>query len=435
MQKHLFSGAAALGAAMSRISSLFTVSIGILALAASANSAYAANSNPVIFVNGLAGFDRAEALGFKYWGGKNDLQAQLRNAYSGAQPVHTVTVGGFSSNWDRAVELYYQIKGGCVDYGATHSSAAGHARSGRCFTGVYPTWSATNPVHLVGHGLGGQTARMLAQLLAANGAPKNSGLFGTTAVSASWVRSVSTISAPNDGTTLSDVIKDNVPYVQNFISRLAREAGGRNDLGDMVYDFRLDQWNIAVRATGESFGSYFDRVLRASWWYNTGTDRAHYDLSPKGAADMNAWVTTLPGVYYFSYSTRSSIKNTTNNFHYPRGDNNNMLAMFCGPDFMGNTTRNQAGFPVIDSTWWESDCMVPTRSQKAPTIKLSGTSFIATGALINDMSAGGTPKVGQWNWKGLKDGVDHLDILGWIPNPNFDALGFYKAHIDQLRSL
>lgn len=405
------------------------------AVAALSGSAHAANSNPVIFVNGLAGFDRSEALGFKYWGGKNDLQAQLRNAYSGAQPVHMVTVGGFSSNWDRAVELYYQIKGGCVDYGASHSTSAGHTRNGRCFTGVYPSWSASNPVHLVGHGMGGQTARMLAQLLASNGAPKNSGLFGTTAVSSAWVKSVSTIAAPNDGTTLPDVIKDNVPYVQAFISRLAREAGGRNDLGDMVYDFRLDQWSIAQRATGESFGTYFDRVLRSSWWYNTGTDRAQYDLSPKGAADMNAWVTTLPTVYYYSWGSSATLKNASSGYHYPRGDINHMLSQFCGPGYMGNSSRNQAGFPVIDSTWWESDCLVPVRSQKAPTIKLSGTSFMATGAVVNDISVSGTAKAGQWNWRGMKTGVDHLDLVGWIPNPVFDALGFYKGHIDQLRSL
>lgn len=409
----------------------------VLALCALAHTGavQAANNNPVIFVNGLAGFDRSEALGFKYWGGKNDLQAQLRNAYSGAQPVYMLTVGGFSSNWDRALELYYQIKGGCVDYGAGHSSAAGHARNGRCYTGVYPAWSATSPVHLVGHGMGGQTARMLAQLLAGNGAPKNSGLFGTTAVSAAWVKSVSTIAAPNDGSTLPDVIKDNVPYVQAYISRLAREAGGRNDLGDMIYDFRLDQWGIAQRATGESFGAYFDRVLRSSWWYHTGTDRANYDISPLGAADMNAWVNTLPGVYYFSWGSTASLRNAQSGFHYPRGDTNHMLSQFCGPGYMGNTTRNQAGFPVIDSSWWESDCLVPVRSQKAPTVKLSGSSFIPTGAVINDISAGGAAKAGQWNWRGSKVGVDHLDLVGWVPNPAFDALGFYKAHIDQLRAL
>ena len=184
--------------------------------------AQAANSYPVILVNGYASFDRAEAMGFKYWGGKNDLQAQLRNAYSGAQPIYTVAPGGFSSNWDRAVELYYQIKGGCVDYGATHATAFGHTRTGRCYTGVYPTWSVTNPVHLVGHGMGGQTARMLAQLLATNGSPKNPSLFGTAGVTSAWVKSVSTVAAPNDGSTLPDVIKDHVPYIQSYIARLAR---------------------------------------------------------------------------------------------------------------------------------------------------------------------------------------------------------------------
>lgn len=42
---------------------------------------------------------------------------------------------------------------------------------------------------------------------------------------------------------------------------------------------------------------------------------------------------------------------------------------------------------------------------------------------------------GKWNWKGLKDTYDHLDLVGWLPNPNFDALTFYKTHIDQLRGL
>ena len=32
--------------------------------------------------------------------------------------VHEANVGAFSSNYDRAVELYYYIKGGRVDYGA-----------------------------------------------------------------------------------------------------------------------------------------------------------------------------------------------------------------------------------------------------------------------------------------------------------------------------
>ena len=39
--------------------------------------------------------------------------------------VMVTNVGPISSNWDRAVELYYQIKGGQVDYGKTHSEKFG----------------------------------------------------------------------------------------------------------------------------------------------------------------------------------------------------------------------------------------------------------------------------------------------------------------------
>ena len=68
---------------------------------------------------------------------------------------------------DRACEVYYQLKGGRVDYGAAHARLHGHARFGRTFAeGLYPEWSERRPVHLIGHSFGGQTIRVLQQLLA-----------------------------------------------------------------------------------------------------------------------------------------------------------------------------------------------------------------------------------------------------------------------------
>ena len=76
------------------------------------------NNYPIILVNGFAGWGREEMLGVKYWGGVHDIQEDLkRNGYT----VHTATVGPVSSNWDRACELYAQINGGTVDYGAAHA--------------------------------------------------------------------------------------------------------------------------------------------------------------------------------------------------------------------------------------------------------------------------------------------------------------------------
>ena len=97
--------------------------------------AQAANNHPVIFVHGFAGFGRTEMLGYKYWGGLTDLEVQLRSRYAD-QIVKTAVVGPFSSNWDRAVELYYQIKGGCVDYGMLHANTHGHLRRPRVRSGA-----------------------------------------------------------------------------------------------------------------------------------------------------------------------------------------------------------------------------------------------------------------------------------------------------------
>ena len=66
---------------------------------------------------------------------------------------------------DRACELYAQISGGTVDYGAVHAEKHGHNRFGRTYSGFAPNWSETNKVHLVGHSMGGQTIRTLVQLL------------------------------------------------------------------------------------------------------------------------------------------------------------------------------------------------------------------------------------------------------------------------------
>ena len=81
--------------------------------------------------------------------------------------VYTVAIGPISSNWDRAIETYYQIKGGQVDYGKKHSN---HYKiiqkpKNKNWDGLYPQWNSDNPIHIIGHSLGGQTARMLQFLL------------------------------------------------------------------------------------------------------------------------------------------------------------------------------------------------------------------------------------------------------------------------------
>jgi triacylglycerol lipase len=56
--------------------------------------------------------------------------------------TYYASMGPISSNWDRACELYAQIKGTVVDYGQAHSAKYGHARYGKDYRGkgFYPAW-------------------------------------------------------------------------------------------------------------------------------------------------------------------------------------------------------------------------------------------------------------------------------------------------------
>ena len=83
---------------------------------------FSQNKHPVILVHGFMGWGPDEMGSYKYWGGKYDIEERLRE--DGFE-VYTANVGPVSSNWDRAVELYYQIKGGQVNYGKIQSEKYG----------------------------------------------------------------------------------------------------------------------------------------------------------------------------------------------------------------------------------------------------------------------------------------------------------------------
>jgi triacylglycerol lipase len=394
---------------MPQLTNLCARALCALACLLGAAPAGAANNDPVVLVHGFLGFgpDTYPGSSFLYWGGYNNIAARMQ-LYKGPHAVYTAGVGAISSNWDRAAELYAQIKGGCVDYGATHVVRYGYpgqARRppGKCWAAdpndnphgyplaFYPQWDAQHPVHLIGHSQGGTTIRALVQLLehgSPDGDEGGAELYRGGRIG--WVKSVVTISAPHNGTTLRDAVLDVLPNL-------------RSPLRDIL-DNRL----------------------------------AHWEMAPDGAREFNRWALTSPWVYYFSLGTLATVKGAwccngsdrvlapvqSSNYQYPRDDMIPYFKLFAGELIvgslaqpgMGSYTQSALGRVRIDSSWFASDGVVNTVSMRAP-----------DGHPVRDYD--GKAVRGSWNFLGNYKGYDHFDILNW-PNPGPSADAVYDRICD-----
>jgi len=302
----------------------------------------------IIFIHGFMGWGEHEMGGYHYWGGKVNLIDYLQ---SQGFDVDAVSVGPISSNWDRAVEAYTQIKGGQVDYGFVHSSKykLNQKPKGKSYHGIHPVWSASNPIHIIAHSQGGQTARMLEYLLKNKFDGEESDLLGTEMVG--WVKSITTISSPHNGTVLADEISKNLPFLQ----KITPFFGILDDSWfENYYDFDLEQWSLQKKE-GESTSDFFNRLSNAD--IKTSKNFCAWDLSIKGSKEFNDIYSTDPDVYYFSYLTYSS-SIFSNGGHVP--DNNMSPVLWIPSLIIGQSNK-------VDDAWYMNDGIVNTVSMKYPT--------------------------------------------------------------------
>ena len=327
----------------------------------------AKNKYPIILVHGFMGWGREEMGKYRYWGGKVDLEKHLKEK---GYTVFTANIGPISSNWDRAVELYYQIKGGQVDYGNAHSELFGLIQKPKRKKnpGLYPEWSEENPVHLVGHSLGGQTVRMLDYLLKTSildslEKKEESDLLGES--HEGWISSITSISTPHNGTTLSDIVTASIPFLQDLIAVGAV-------VGSSFYSFDLEQWGFS-RADDETWGNYFRRMIDQKLW---GTKNiVAWDVSVEGAKQMNTLCEANPDVYYFSFVTSNTKIDSASKRHVP--DNSMSFILRANARLMGAKKAFYADGTATDSTWFENDGIVNKTSMFGPTTGTNGPDPIA----------------------------------------------------------
>ncbi len=351
---------------------------------------FAENRHPIILLHGFIGWGRDEMKGYYYWGGKTDLEQYLRDE---GFEVYTVSVGPISSNWDRAVETFYQIKGGQVDYGIAHSKEYGLIRKPpvKNYPGLYPEWDADHPVHIIAHSMGGQTARMLEILLKETFHGEESHLLSGS--HQGWIKSITTLSSPHDGTTLAPVLMDLFPFIQKTVVWLAgMQEGGSIE---SFYDFDLEQWGLE-RQDEESLSDYMRR-LRESPLKSTHNFCA-WDLSPEGAKQLNSRYRSDSQVYYFSYASYATKQKEGSPYHYP--DDRMSWRFWSLALLMGR-------FMDVDSTWYENDGVVNTVSMWGPSTGEKGAEP------LKDFD--GVPVPGVWQ-KMEKLHMDHGTVIGHMAN-------------------
>ena len=424
------------------MSRLFTRAASILLAAAAvsfslagARTASAANNDPVVLVPGFLGFgpEKFTDIGFRYWGGFDDIVAHMQAG--GAHRVMAASVSPIAINWDRAAELYYQIKGGCVDYGSAHTALHGHRDglqqpAGKCWAAdpannpehyppaFYPAWDAAHPIHLIGHSQGGTTIRALIELLE-HGSPHGDegGAELYAGGKTGWVTSATTLSAPHDGTTLRDAMADFPPMMlrwAHLIDNFAWMAAGP------PVPWQAPPSGVAAASPIADF------------------DVTQLEMAPDGAREFNRWARTSPHVYYYSIATLATEAGSALPFNgtdrqiapfqlpayqYPRWDMMYVFKPAAGEWIypfhlqhgMGGYTQSAPGRVRIDRSWFPNDGVVNTISMKGP-----------AGHPLRTWN--GASVRGSWNFLGTYKGVDHFDILGWpgaaaSAYPVYDRIG------------
>lgn len=315
---------------------------------------YSNNNYPVILIHGFLGWGREEMSNYHYWGGSHDFEAIFRDA---GYMVYTVSVGPISPNWERAVETYYQIKGGQLDYGANHSKERGYnpKPEGKSFAGLYPQWDENHPVHIIGHSQGGQTAKMLDYLLKTVFNNEESELLHDS--QKGWIKSITTISTPHNGTTLAPIILEMFPFTHNLAPWLGLLEG---DKIESLYDFDLDHWGLK-KLPDESFNHYIKRVKASP--VSNAENLCSWDLSLDGAHAFNQLYNEDSTIYYYSFPASTTEKKSRKNTHKP--STGTSLLLWPAALLIGKYKD------APNETWYENDGIVNTVSMSYP----EGASF------------------------------------------------------------
>jgi triacylglycerol lipase len=208
-----------------------------------------------------------------------------------------------------------------------------------------------------------------------------------------FIKSITTISAPHNGTTYFDIRIKTLPFFQNFIGLAAV-------IGSDFYDFDLQHWELEQKE-GESWQEYYNRMEQHAAWESKNIST--WDLSIEGARELNTVMRANPKIYYFSFGTSSSYRNPQTGFHIP--GKKVFVSLISNVKMIGQEITYFSDGTKTDSTWFENDGVVNTNSMWGPTTGLNGPDKIVK--YFSDTIL----RPGQWYTFGPYE-MDHYYVIG-----------------------
>ncbi len=286
---------------------------------------------PIVFVHGMFGWGENEGVNniVPYWGAWTGSLTDFLGEKGYA--CRAASVGPMSSAWDQACELYAQLIGGRVDYGKAHSAKYGHRRYGRKYdTPLLKDWDSEHKVHFVGHSFGGLAVRLLTHLLT-NGAPEEVEASGENTSplflggKEAWVKSVTAICSPLNGTAAYDaIVRFRLTVPLKTLAYGYSGFLGRGLLNGRFVDFHLEQFghsNTPGKKDSIKFRKSFPHIFKSD-------DIIAFDMMPDGSAALNNRIKISPDIYYFSYA-----------YNFVKKDENGKIKFDTDFKFMKTTAR------------------------------------------------------------------------------------------------
>lgn len=386
---------------------------------------------PYIFVHGMGGWgsDNEFYSLSPYWGGGlglNDTDL-IKILNENGIEAYAPSVGPLSSAWDRACELYAQLTGTVVDYGEAHSSAHGHERYGFSYEGnaiMGEPWNLKDKINLVGHSFGGETVRLFTSLMAygceeeiaATGEDTSEFFKG----GHDAVHSCITLSSPHNGSQVANLIVD--PQVTMLlISAVINVVGCVFGNNFLVFSFQLSQFGLTpgqdeFRALPNFKGIYNFYKYK---------DNCGYDMTLRGARELNEKIKLAPNTYYYSYTTAATREGLFG-LQTPLSSLNPIF--YISSAMIGLSQGFTVDGIKMEGDWVLNDGIVPLASALYP-LTDAETALDYEDAI----AAGEKIETGRWYYLDTMYGTDHFDFCGTKDYPTtFED--FYFGMIEMANS-